>query len=65
MDMISGWRREEWAWSVRSSRLWRWLVPWVLGEELLFVLAVMGDDRAVRATYVVGELAHDRDTAPT
>ncbi|MGY5053874.1 guanine deaminase [Streptomyces sp. 900105755] len=34
-------------------------------EELLFVLAVLGDDRAVRATYVAGELAHDRDTAPT
>lgn len=34
-------------------------------EELLFVLAVMGDDRAVRATYVGGALAHDRDgTAP-
>ncbi|WP_329564235.1 guanine deaminase [Streptomyces uncialis] len=33
-------------------------------EELLFVLAVMGDDRAVRATYVAGALAHDRDAAP-
>ncbi|MER6912789.1 guanine deaminase [Streptomyces sp. NPDC000594] len=32
-------------------------------EELLFVLAVMGDDRTVRATYVAGERAHDRDTA--
>ncbi|MEV7510163.1 guanine deaminase [Streptomyces sp. NPDC090085] len=32
-------------------------------EELLFVLAVMGDDRTVRATYVAGALAHDRDTA--
>ncbi|WP_190124055.1 guanine deaminase [Streptomyces inusitatus] len=31
-------------------------------EELLFTLAVMGDDRAVRATYVAGVLAHDRDT---
>ncbi|MFI1014637.1 guanine deaminase [Streptomyces sp. NPDC020965] len=30
-------------------------------EELLFVLAVMGDDRVVRATYVAGALAHDRD----
>ncbi|MFI5616191.1 guanine deaminase [Streptomyces sp. NPDC051567] len=30
-------------------------------EELLFVLAVMGDDRAVRATYIAGALAHDRD----
>ncbi|ANW18725.1 guanine deaminase [Streptomyces clavuligerus] len=33
-------------------------------EELLFVLAVMGDDRTVRATYVAGALAHDRDAAP-
>ncbi|MFJ4686737.1 guanine deaminase [Streptomyces sp. NPDC088789] len=32
-------------------------------EELLFVLAVMGDDRTVRATYVDGALAHDRDAA--
>ncbi|MFK0224007.1 guanine deaminase [Streptomyces vinaceus] len=32
-------------------------------EELLFVLAVMGDDRTVRATYVGGALAHDRDAA--
>ncbi|MFJ2585782.1 guanine deaminase [Streptomyces sp. NPDC087538] len=30
-------------------------------EELLFVLAVMGDDRTVRATYVAGALAHDRE----
>ncbi|MFJ5175317.1 guanine deaminase [Streptomyces griseoviridis] len=30
-------------------------------DELLFVLAVMGDDRTVRATYVNGALAHDRD----
>ncbi|GAA3121520.1 hypothetical protein GCM10020254_80960 [Streptomyces goshikiensis] len=30
-------------------------------EELLFVLAVMGDDRTVRTTYVAGSLAHDRD----
>lgn len=29
-------------------------------EELLFVLLTMGDDRAVRATYVAGELAHAR-----
>ncbi|MEV0598012.1 guanine deaminase [Streptomyces sp. NPDC050315] len=33
-------------------------------EELLFVLAAMGDDRAVRATYVAGRRAHDRDAAP-
>jgi guanine deaminase len=29
-------------------------------EELLFVLMTLGDDRAVRATYVAGRLAHDR-----
>ncbi|MFC9156660.1 guanine deaminase [Streptomyces bauhiniae] len=34
-------------------------------DELLFVLAVLGDDRAVRATYVAGALAHDRDAVPT
>jgi guanine deaminase len=28
-------------------------------EEELFVLATMGDDRAVRATYVMGEVAHE------
>lgn len=30
-------------------------------EEALFVLMTMGDDRAVRATYVAGRLAHARD----
>ncbi|MEQ3550199.1 guanine deaminase [Pseudonocardia nematodicida] len=30
-------------------------------QELMFVLAVLGDDRAVEATYVAGELAHSRD----
>lgn len=29
-------------------------------EELLFVLSIMGDDRTVAATYVAGELAHER-----
>ena len=29
-------------------------------EETMFVLSVMGDDRAVRATYVAGELAYER-----
>jgi hypothetical protein len=29
--MNSGWRREGWAWFVRSSRSWGWLVPSVLG----------------------------------
>jgi guanine deaminase len=32
-------------------------------EDLLFVLMTLGDDRAVRATYVAGELAHDREAA--
>jgi guanine deaminase len=30
-------------------------------EEALFIQLVLGDDRAVRATYVAGELLHDRD----
>jgi guanine deaminase len=30
-------------------------------EELLFVLITLGDDRAVRATYVAGSRAHARD----
>jgi len=30
-------------------------------EESLLVQMVLGDDRAVRATYVAGVLAHDRD----
>jgi guanine deaminase len=30
-------------------------------DELLFVLMTLGDDRAVRATYVAGHLAYDRD----
>jgi guanine deaminase len=30
-------------------------------EETLFVLMTLGDDRAVRATYVAGALAHARD----
>jgi guanine deaminase len=30
-------------------------------EEMLFVLMTLGDDRAVRATYVSGALAHTRD----
>jgi guanine deaminase len=29
-------------------------------EELMFVLSIMGDDRAVAATYVAGALAHER-----
>lgn len=30
-------------------------------NERLFVLATLGDDRTVRATYVMGEQVHDRD----
>ena len=30
-------------------------------EERLFALMILGDDRAVRRTYVAGALAHDRD----
>ena len=30
-------------------------------EETLFVLMTLGDDRAVRATYVAGALAHARE----
>jgi guanine deaminase len=28
--------------------------------EQLFIQMILGDDRAVRATYVAGRLAHDR-----
>ena len=28
---------------------------------MLFALMMLGDDRAVRATYVAGKLAHQRD----
>ena len=31
--------------------------------ESLFIQMTMGDDRAIRATYVAGRLAHDRDAA--
>jgi guanine deaminase len=30
-------------------------------EETLFVLMTMGDDRAIRATYIAGDLAYQRD----
>lgn len=30
-------------------------------EDLLFILMTLGDDRAVKATYIAGELAHRRD----
>jgi guanine deaminase len=31
-------------------------------EELLFALALLGDDRAVQATYAAGNLVHQRTT---
>jgi guanine deaminase len=31
-------------------------------EDVLFSLALLGDDRAIRATYVAGVKCHDRDT---
>jgi guanine deaminase len=34
-------------------------------EEALLIQMVLGDDRAVRATYVAGELRHERDAATT
>ena len=33
-------------------------------EDQLFALMTLGDDRAVRATYVAGRCVHDRDAAP-
>ncbi|WP_380280878.1 guanine deaminase [Kitasatospora purpeofusca] len=33
-------------------------------DDLLFSLAVMGDDRTVLATYIAGRLAHYRDACP-
>lgn len=30
-------------------------------EEQLFILAIMGDDRTVKSTYVAGDLAYERD----
>jgi guanine deaminase len=32
--------------------------------ETLFVLSTLGDDRAVRETWIMGERRHQRDTAP-
>ena len=29
-------------------------------EDVLFALAILGDDRAIRASYVAGEKVHDR-----
>jgi guanine deaminase len=33
-------------------------------EEALFIQMTMGDDRAILATYIAGELAYTRSTAP-
>ncbi len=32
-------------------------------EDMLFALMILGDDRAIRATYVAGEKVHDRLSA--
>jgi len=32
-------------------------------HEALFIQMILGDDRAIRATYVAGKLVHDRDAA--
>lgn len=32
--------------------------------DTLFVLSTLGDDRCVRATWIMGKQAHERDTAP-
>ena len=32
-------------------------------EDMLFALMILGDDRAIRATYVAGEKVHDRISA--
>ena len=34
-------------------------------EETLFILMTLGDERAVRATYVGGALAHERPSHPS
>ncbi|MCB5364378.1 amidohydrolase family protein [Pusillimonas sp. CC-YST705] len=34
-------------------------------EEALFIQMSMADDRAIKAVYVNGRLAHERDAAPT
>ena len=34
-------------------------------EETLFILMTLGDERAVRATYVGGALAHERSSHPS
>jgi guanine deaminase len=32
-------------------------------QDMLFALMMLGDDRAVRATYVAGRCAHTRDAS--
>ncbi len=34
-------------------------------EESLFIQMTLGDDRAVQATYIAGELKYSRDSART
>ena len=33
-------------------------------EDLLFALAILGDERAVRSTWIAGRLAHEKPRAP-
>jgi guanine deaminase len=33
-------------------------------QELLAILMTLGDDRAVKATYAAGQLAHERSLTP-
>jgi guanine deaminase len=34
-----------------------------VAEDMLFAMMILGDDRAIRATYVAGEKVHDRLSA--
>ncbi|HUN93554.1 MAG TPA: guanine deaminase [Burkholderiaceae bacterium] len=42
------------------ARRWALAASWV---ERLFALMILGDDRAVAQTYILGERAHDRDAS--
>ncbi len=47
---------------LHATPLMRYRMQYAEDEmEALFLLITLGDDRAVRATYVAGRLAHDRD----
>jgi guanine deaminase len=37
---------------------------WSIWHEKLFALMTLGDDRVIKATYIMGEQAHDRDLPP-